>query len=66
MFTQVRIVNQVGGANAKEYTERVFNKIFAPSFAADNTWKGKKTKYKINDLKLIKICEGEINKNKLS
>lgn len=57
MFTQVRIVNQV----PKEYTERVFNKIFAPSFAADNTWEGKKTKYKINDLKLIKICEGEKN-----
>ncbi|KAK0077037.1 hypothetical protein PV326_010349 [Microctonus aethiopoides] len=58
----VRIVNQVGGANGKEYTERVLNTIFSPSFAAENTWEGKKTKYKINNLKLIKICEDAILK----
>ncbi|KAK0158062.1 hypothetical protein PV327_011183 [Microctonus hyperodae] len=58
----VRIVNQVGGSNGKEYTERVLNTIFTPSFAAENTWEGKKTKYKINNLKLIKVCEDAILK----
>ncbi|KAK4882398.1 hypothetical protein RN001_005717 [Aquatica leii] len=40
----VRVLKQVGGANA------------------DNSWEGKKTKYKLNDLKLIKTCEKVILK----
>ncbi|CAH2085676.1 unnamed protein product [Euphydryas editha] len=56
----VRIVKQIGGINGKDCTERVLNLIFSPTFAANNTWEGKKTKYKVADLKLMKICEGAI------
>lgn len=56
---QIRTVNQIGGANGKDYTERVLNAIFSQSFATDNTWEGKKTKYKVNKLNLINICEGQ-------
>ncbi|XP_015189856.1 PREDICTED: uncharacterized protein LOC107073679 [Polistes dominula] len=53
----VRFINQIGGANGKDYTERVLNAIFSQSFATDNTWEGKVTKFKINKLNLITICE---------
>lgn len=56
---QVKIVKQVGGSNARDCTERVLNLIFSQKFAATNTWEGKKTKYKVADLKLMKMCEGQ-------
>ncbi|XP_044741891.1 uncharacterized protein LOC123302863 [Chrysoperla carnea] len=53
----VKVIKQIGGAHGKEYTERVLNTIFSTSFAAENSWEGKKTKYKLNDLKVVKTCE---------
>ncbi|XP_044592185.1 uncharacterized protein LOC123270265 [Cotesia glomerata] len=53
----VKIVSQVGGANGKEFSERLLNVLFSPSFAQHNTWDGKKNKYKVADLIVVKICE---------
>ncbi|KAH0552528.1 hypothetical protein KQX54_011654 [Cotesia glomerata] len=38
----VKIVSQVGGANGKEFNERLLNVLFSQSFAQHNTWEGKK------------------------
>lgn len=56
---QIITINQIGGANGKDYTKRVLDAIFSQSFATANTWEGKKTKYKFNKLNLINICEGQ-------
>ncbi|CAB3235369.1 unnamed protein product [Arctia plantaginis] len=53
----VRKVKQVGGANGKDFTERALAFIFSNKFAKENTWEGKITKYKVNTLKVIDICE---------
>ncbi|KAH0552485.1 hypothetical protein KQX54_010903 [Cotesia glomerata] len=53
----IRKIKQVGGANGKDFTERALAFIFSNKFAKDNTWEGKITKYKINTLKVIEICE---------
>lgn len=53
----VKIISQVGGANGKDFTERVLNVIFSPLFAQQNTWEGKKNKYKVANLRVVKICE---------
>ncbi|KAH0549728.1 hypothetical protein KQX54_013161 [Cotesia glomerata] len=53
----IRTIKQVGGANGKDFTERALAFIFSNKFAKDNTWEGKITKYKVNTLKVIEICE---------
>ncbi|GBP21812.1 hypothetical protein EVAR_6784_1 [Eumeta japonica] len=52
-----RKVKQVGGSNGKDFTERALAFTFTDNFAKDNTWEGKITKYKVNNLKVVAICE---------
>ncbi|KAK0169362.1 hypothetical protein PV328_012144 [Microctonus aethiopoides] len=52
-----QISRQVGGTNGEDYSRRVFALLFSPSFAQNNTWEGKKTKYSIKNLTVIAIVE---------
>lgn len=55
----IRKFKQVGGANGKEFTERALAIILSNKFAKENTWEGKITKYKVNTMKVIEICESK-------